>query len=164
MTVERSFCVIDTLHQKLIDKNLTVTTAESCTGGMIAEHLTRRGGSSAYFLGSIISYSNQVKTSLLDVETSTLEQYGAVSRETAVAMLDGLAMRIPSDIGIAVTGVAGPGGGGPHKPVGTVWVGIRFRDRFHYTRLQLTGDRNEIRQGTTDFVLNTVIKLIDGEL
>ncbi len=151
-------------HQILIDRGLTIATAESCTGGLIAETLTRLGGSSVYYMGSVISYSNHVKRKLLNVRESTLEHFGAVSRETAVEMLDGLATIIPSDCGIAVTGVAGPGGGSLQKPVGTIWVGLRLRDRYHYTRLNLSGDRKEIREATTEFALDTLFKMIEGDL
>jgi PncC family amidohydrolase len=111
-----------------------------------------------------VSYSNQVKHQLLQVRESTLTQFGAVSRETCVEMLDGLAHQIPSEIGIAVTGIAGPGGGSPQKPVGTIWVGIRLHQRYHYTRLSLVGSRQEIRQATADFALDTLFKMIEGEI
>src|SRR3712207_5216894 len=105
-------------------RQLTVATAESCTGGLIGHLLTEIAGSSAYFMGGVIAYSNAVKHSLLDVPEATLAAVGAVSEETARAMAQGVRARLHTDIGIATTGIAGPGGGTPQKPVGLVYIAV----------------------------------------
>ncbi|MFB6320688.1 CinA family nicotinamide mononucleotide deamidase-related protein [Saccharicrinis sp. FJH54] len=123
------------------DKNLTVATAESCTGGLIAHKITSVPGSSKYFKGSVVAYDNAVKIDLLDVPEELLEQYGAVSEEVVIAMALGVSRRLKTEIGIATSGIAGPDGGTPEKPVGTIWLGWCIKgDCFakklslHYTR------------------------------
>jgi len=109
-------------------KGVTMATAESCTGGLIGAALTAIEGSSASFHGGIIAYDNAIKTKLLGVPPSTLGKYGAVSEKTAQRMAAGAVERLGVDIGVAVTGVAGPGGGTDEKPVGTVWIGTAYKD------------------------------------
>lgn len=106
----------------LKDRGLTLATAESCTGGLIAHLVTQIAGSSEFFLGSVVSYSNEVKTRVLRVSPEVIGRHGAVSRETASGMLTGLLELTGANVGIAVTGIAGPGGGSAEKPVGTVWI------------------------------------------
>ncbi|MBM4299888.1 MAG: competence/damage-inducible protein A, partial [Deltaproteobacteria bacterium] len=118
----------------LLEKKQTLALAESCTGGLIAHRITRVAGSSAYFLGGAVTYSNQEKIRALGVAPATLEKFGAVSRETALAMSQGVRERTGATIALSVTGVAGPSGGSPEKPVGTVWVSIARAD-FHDARL-----------------------------
>jgi nicotinamide-nucleotide amidase len=117
-----------TLEEKvgnlLLSKNLTVSTAESCTGGKIASLITSVPGSSAWFKGSVVAYDNSIKTGLLGVDPEIINRYGAVSEETATAMAEGIRRLTGTDFAIAVTGVAGPAGGTPEKPVGTVWIAI----------------------------------------
>ncbi|NLE35046.1 MAG: competence/damage-inducible protein A [Bacteroidales bacterium] len=117
-----------TLEEKvgnlLLSKNLTVSTAESCTGGKIASLITSVPGSSAWFKGSVVAYDNSIKTGLLGVDPEIINRYGAVSEETATAMAEGIRRLTGTDFAIAVTGVAGPTGGTPEKPVGTVWIAI----------------------------------------
>lgn len=116
------------IMQKLcVDKNIRLATAESCTGGFIASQIVRVPGSSAYFTGSIVSYANEVKQNVLGVREETLRTQGAVSAECAEEMLDGLLRVTGADVGIAVTGIAGPDGGTPEKPVGTVYVSVGDR-------------------------------------
>jgi PncC family amidohydrolase len=105
-------------------RRLTLATAESCTGGLIAHRLTNVSGSSAYFLGGIVSYSNEAKAQLLGVGQGTLETQGAVSEATAIEMARGARRVFNADIAVSVTGIAGPGGGTPEKPVGLVWIGL----------------------------------------
>lgn len=112
------------LGNLLISRNLTIATAESCTGGMLAGAITSVAGSSAYFLGSTIAYQNAIKKELLGVSEDTLNQFGAVSKQTVREMATGIRTRMGADISIATSGIAGPGGGSPEKPVGTVWIAI----------------------------------------
>ena len=140
----------------LLEKKQTLALAESCTGGLIAHRITRVAGSSAYFLGGAVTYSNQEKIRALGVAPATLEKFGAVSRETALAMSQGVRERTGATIALSVTGVAGPSGGSPEKPVGTVWVSIARAD-FHDARLlklMVLTDRERIIQGTSQSALN----------
>lgn len=111
-------------------KNLSLSTAESCTGGGIAALITSIPGSSEYFNGGIVAYSNEVKMSLLHVSVETLEKHGAVSRETVVEMAKGAMKTLKTDCAIATSGIAGPGGGTPEKPVGTVWIAAAYKDEI----------------------------------
>ena len=117
------------VHEKLIEKKATLSLAESCTGGAVASRLAQLPGASKYLLGSIVAYSNLLKSSLLSVPDSLLLQAGAVSPEVVASMLEGLFARTGSDYGIAVTGIAGPDGGTPEKPVGTVWCAVGQRGK-----------------------------------
>jgi len=134
---------------------LKLAVAESCTGGMLGERLTTIPGSSDVFLGGVIAYHNDVKKELLGVRAEDLERYGAVSEELALQMAAGVRERTGADVGVSVTGIAGPGGGTPEKPVGLVWIAIHSSDakarRFH-----LVGDRTEIRQRAAQAALEMV--------
>lgn len=122
---------IETLIGHLLQKkNLTVSTAESCTGGSIAVRITSIPGSSEYFKGSVVAYSNDVKTNLLHVSTETLEKYGAVSEETVIEMARGAMNTLKTDCAVATSGVAGPGGGTKEKPVGTVWIAAAYKNEI----------------------------------
>jgi nicotinamide-nucleotide amidase len=127
----------EVVGQLLAKHHLTLVTAESCTGGYIGHRITSIPGSSGWFAGGIISYSNDVKQQHLGVQSATLEQHGAVSEATVTEMLQGLLSRFPVQVGIAISGVAGPGGGTPDKPVGTVWVAYGMADDVRTKKLQL---------------------------
>lgn len=127
--------------------------AESCTGGLIAEMVTSAAGSSAYFDRGLVVYSNVAKSELLGVRNETLDRFGAVSRETALEMAEGLFARTPANIVASVTGIAGPDGGTPEKPVGTVWIAWGTRDLLSAELLSLSGDRDEIRHSAALAVL-----------
>lgn len=111
----------------LKSRHLSLSTAESCTGGGVAARITSVPGSSEYFKGGIVAYSNEVKTSLLQVSAQTLEQCGAVSRETVIEMAKGAMKTLKTDCAIATSGIAGPGGGTAEKPVGTVWIAVAYK-------------------------------------
>lgn len=132
----------------LVEQGLTVGTAESCTGGGIAAALTDVPGCSAYFMGAVVSYANRWKEAFLGVPSTTLDQFGAVSEETVLAMLDGLLDHYEVDCGIAVSGVAGPGGGTADKPVGMVVVGTAVGSERLIRVFQFRGDRAEVRRRT----------------
>lgn len=135
------------LVAKLIAKGKTIATAESCTGGLIAKRITDVSGSSAVFLGGCVTYANSAKESLIGVKHETLAAHGAVSEQVAIEMARGVRQALGTDIAIATTGIAGPGGGTPQKPVGTVWVGISGEkgDRAVLLRLSSRRERSYIR-------------------
>ena len=137
-------------------KPLTISTAESCTGGMIASKLIEVPGISENFIESIVSYSNEAKIKRLKVKKETLEKYGAVSEEVAREMLEGL----KTDVAISTTGIAGPGGGSKEKPVGLVYIGIRVKDEVKIFRRELKGDRNKIRQRAMMHALYNLLKIL----
>ena len=137
-------------------KPLTISTAESCTGGMIASKLIEVPGISENFIESIVSYSNEAKIKRLKVKKETLEKYGAVSEEVAREMLEGL----KTDVAISTTGIAGPGGGTKEKPVGLVYIGIRVKDEVKIFRRELKGDRNKIRQRAMMHALYNLLKIL----
>ncbi len=136
----------------------TITTAESCTGGLVAERLTRVPGSSAYFLGGVVSYTNELKVQLLGVSEADLATHGAVSEPVARAMAQGVRSRYGSDYGIGVTGVAGPGGGSEAKPVGTVHMAVAGPgdDYVEHRVVRFPGGRDRVRQQTSQLVLDLV--------
>ena len=137
------------LATALTARRLTLATAESCTGGLIAAACTAIAGSSDWFDRGVVTYSNAAKTELLGVPVAMIERFGAVSAEVARAMADGVLARTPASLALAVTGIAGPAGGSPDKPVGTVWLAWAVRGKGSDTRLlQLGGDRAEIRLRT----------------
>ena len=138
------------------EKPLTISTAESCTGGMIASKLIEVPGISENFIESIVSYSNEAKIKRLKVKKETLEKYGAVSEEVAREMLAGL----KTDVAISTTGIAGPGGGTKEKPVGLVYIGIRVKDEVKIFRRELKGDRNKIRQRAMMHALYNLLKIL----
>jgi PncC family amidohydrolase len=138
----------------------TLATAESSTGGLVGARLTDVAGASDVYVGGVVAYSDDVKRSHLDVSNETLRQHGAVSAETAAAMAAGARRRLGADVSVAVTGIAGPGGGTPEKPVGLVFIAVESPDGDSSEKLQLTGDRGTIRSGTTSAALRLVHRLL----
>lgn len=132
----------------LINKKLAISVAESCTGGLLAGTLINYPGISDVLKESIITYSNEAKMKYLNVKEETLKRYGAVSYQTALEMAEGIAKQCNSDVGIGVTGIAGPGGGTDQKPVGLVYVGLYYKGTAEYKKLNLVGDRQRIRNRT----------------
>jgi len=137
-------------------KNVKIGFAESCTGGLISHKITSIPGSSAYFTGSFVVYSYEMKESLLGVKKETLDQYGAVSEETVIEMVDGGLRHSDADIIVAVSGIAGPGGGTPDKPVGTIWLAIGNKNKTETKKLQLLKDRTLNIEYTSNVALNLV--------
>ena len=131
------------VHKTLIEKGLTLATAESCTGGNIARLLTAQAGASAYFKGGVVAYSNEVKECALGVRHSTLETHGAVSEETVREMAEGVRQRLGADLAIATTGIAGPDGGTKEKPVGTVWIAVADKTHTEAKLLQFGANRRQ---------------------
>lgn len=150
--------ISEKLGQALIDQELTIATAESCTGGLLGHLLTSVSGSSAYYLGGVIAYSNAVKEAFLGVRHETLVAYGAVSEQTAKEMAAGTRERIGSDIGISTTGIAGPTGGTPEKPVGLVFIGISTAAKTVAYECHFKGSRVEIKEETARTLLNKILE------
>ncbi|MGH7774844.1 MAG: nicotinamide-nucleotide amidohydrolase family protein [Candidatus Binatia bacterium] len=138
----------------LLEKGWTLALAESCTGGYLSHRITRVAGSSTYFKSSAVTYSNESKIRFLGVKRATLEQYGAVSQETAVEMAAGIRRAAEADIGLSVTGIAGPSGGSPETPVGTVWVGLANNVQSDARLFRFQGDRERIILGASQAALN----------
>jgi nicotinamide-nucleotide amidase len=153
---DQEMSLAEVLGSVLIDRSMTLATAESCTGGLVGKLLTDVPGSSDYFLGGIICYSNSLKTSLLDVSRELLEQNGAVSEPVALQMAEAVRVKLGSDIGLSVTGIAGPGGGTEEKPVGTVYVGLASSKESKVRRLMLPGERDIVRLRTARIALDWV--------
>ncbi|MBN1265026.1 MAG: CinA family protein [Anaerolineales bacterium] len=146
----------------LMEKGWTLAVAESCTGGLLGAWLTSVPGCSKYFQGGVIAYSNQMRQDLLGVPESVLVETGAVSKETALAMARGL-KQFGVDVGIAITGVAGPDGGTEAKPVGTTWIGL-FTPISEYAVLHSgSGNRNEIRMQSVQAALELAVRVVVGE-
>jgi len=161
---QKEHSLSERVGKMLIDQQKTIATAESCTGGLIANTLTDISGSSAYVLGGVVSYSNSVKVNQLDVQESDLDQFGAVSKPVALQMAKGVAKLTGSNIGISTTGVAGPGGGTQEKPVGTVWIGFYSKEgkkEIHFAvKALFTKDRLVNKQRTTIVALEIVRRIL----
>jgi nicotinamide-nucleotide amidase len=146
----------------LRSRGLTVATAESCTGGLVGHRLTSIGGSSAYFERGVVVYSNEAKVELLGVPESVLRDHGAVSAETAEAMARGVCAIARTPCGISVTGIAGPGGGTPTKPVGTVYVGVAVSNRVTSRRFRFGGDRASVKWQSSSMALDMLRRALGG--
>lgn len=144
----------------LMENKLTISVAESCTGGLISKKLTDIPGISRVFMGGIVSYSNNLKESFLGVKAETLQKYGAVSSATAIEMANGIRERSGTDLGLAVTGIAGPDGGTPEKPVGLVYIALASKEGTHANEFRLWGDRNRIRNVASLHALDMVRRYI----
>ena len=137
------------LGEMLVNKKLTIATAESCTGGMVAATLINYPGISSVFMEGAVTYSNEAKINRLGVKVETLDKYGAVSSEVAAEMAQGIAKTAGTNIGISTTGIAGPDGGSDEKPVGLVYVGLYMNGEVKTKMLRLSGERQEIRKRAT---------------
>ncbi len=145
----RSQAAVYDLAEALLARGWRLATAESCTGGLIAACCTAVPGSSRWFERGVVSYSNAAKTELLGVPTDLIERVGAVSEAVACAMVTGLLAQGPAEVAVAVTGIAGPDGGTPQKPIGTVWLAWGGRDSGPQARLlNLPGERHDVRHAT----------------
>lgn len=152
------------LGRMLAERGLTITTAESCTGGLIADRLTDVSGSSAYFLGAVVTYSNDEKTRLLGVAPELIQEHGAVSEPVARAMATGARERSGADVAVAATGIAGPTGGTPEKPVGLVWLALATGGDVLCQRHHFHGPRGQIKWRTSRAALDMVRLRLLGEL
>lgn len=140
----------------LKEKKLSVSTAESCTGGRLAARMTSIAGASDYFKGGVVAYSNDVKMALLGVSSDTLAQFGAVSEETVIEMVRGVILRLRTDCAMATSGVAGPGGGTPDKPVGMVWIAVAYKNEIRTYKQEV----NLGRQMNVESACNNALLLL----
>ena len=152
------------LFDKCTEKNITVTTAESCTGGMVASSIVSINGSSGIFKSSIVTYSNSMKSMLLKIPPNIIQINGAVSEQTAYQMALNVLSIMEADLSIAVTGIAGPTGGSIDKPVGLIWIAIGTKVEIFKKKYLLNGNRLEIRQKTTFESLKFANKIITDYL
>ncbi|HWQ40812.1 MAG TPA: competence/damage-inducible protein A [Desulfosporosinus sp.] len=148
--------MIGIVGTRLKNKHLTLATAESCTGGLLGAALTQEPGSSEFYLGGVVSYSNSVKHKILGVSEESLQKFGAVSEEVAKEMAEGVRSKIGSDLAISTTGIAGPDGGSEQKPVGLVYIGLATPEAVHAKKFQFYGERESVRQLTVQAALNEV--------
>ena len=148
------------IQQILLERGQMMATAESLTGGLVASHIVDIAGSSAVFAGGIVAYQNEIKEALLGVPHSVLEEKGAVSAETVLNMTEGARKKFSCQWAIATSGIAGPGGGTPDKPVGTVWVAVKCGDRIESECYHLPGTRDRVIDRTTNNVLCRLIKML----
>jgi PncC family amidohydrolase len=144
----------------LTRRSLRLAVAESCTGGLIGHRITNVPGSSEYYLGSVTSYAYEAKVRLLGVRWDTLNTYGAVSRETVLEMARGVRTTLGAEIGMAVSGIAGPGGGTPEKPVGTTWIGLSTADHEQAWRFVFSGDRLENKELSAEMTLRLLVEYL----
>lgn len=151
------------IGKELKKSGLTVSAAESCTGGYISHMFTKVPGSSAYFMGSVVSYDNSVKINVLGVDAETIAQHGAVSEETVTQMAEGARKLMNTDFAIATSGIAGPDGGTPEKPVGTLWIACAMEGRTIARKIQMANQRDTNIQYGSVVALNLLRKMMNGD-
>ena len=150
--------------QLLREKGLNLATAESCTGGMLADRITNVPGSSEYFRGGVVAYAYEAKVALLKVSWDTLRAYGAVSQETVIEMARGARMALGADIAVSVSGIAGPGGDMPDKPVGTTWIGLSTTEGDWARKFVWDGDRSQNKALSAEAALQLIADYLKGSL
>ena len=152
---------IKLLHKKLIKKKLTISVAESCTGGLLAHNLTKLANSSKYFQMGLTTYSNQAKIKILKVNKKTIEKYGAVSKECCKSMVQNLKKISKSKINVSITGIAGPGGASKNKPIGLVYIGIKKGKTVLIDKNKFKSkNRNSIQKSSVQRVIKIILNLI----
>ena len=152
------------IGQLLHQRGLKIATAESCTGGLVADRITNVAGSSDYFVGGVVAYAYEAKVALLHVSWDTLRLHGAVSRETVIEMARGVRTALGADIGISVSGIAGPAGGLPDKPVGTTWVGLSANDGDWSRKYLWDGDRLSNKEASAEAALKFIQDYLKNKL
>jgi PncC family amidohydrolase len=149
------------IGQDLRKRGWTLALAESCTGGLLGHRITNVSGSSEYFLGGVVAYAYEAKERLLGVEHNTLYQHGAVSRETALEMARGARAAFGADVGLSVTGIAGPGGGLPEKPVGMTWVAVSMREGEWVEVHLFEGDRDANKEQSAEIAMTLLHRVLE---
>jgi nicotinamide-nucleotide amidase len=162
MVVDEDKTIQQVVADILVKNQQTLSTAESCTGGFIAQMITSMPGSSKFYQGGVVTYSNDLKEKLAGVSHDTLLRHGAVSRETVIEMAEGIRKQSDSDFAVATSGIMGPDGGTPEKPVGIVWVGLASRTESEAHQYQFRFDRQRNIELTATYGLNTLRKFILG--
>ena len=162
MTDDRLVALAERLSRTCLERGLTVATAESCTGGLIAHAITEVAGSSAYFRGGFVTYADDVKRDHLGVAPELLDAHGAVSAQVARAMAEGARGRLGADLAVAVTGIAGPGGGSAEKPVGLTYVGVADDAGVDVRRHLWPGDRTANKQASAVAALELMLERLGG--
>ncbi len=152
------------IGQALRRRGWTLSLAESCTGGLVSHRVTNVAGSSDYYRGGIVSYANQAKVGLLGVRPETLAAHGAVSRETALEMAAGARQALAADVGLSVTGIAGPGGGSPDKPVGLTWIAVNTPEGQTAERQVWSGDRESVKCQSAEAALVLLLRALEDGL
>jgi len=145
----------------LIPRGLRLAVAESCTGGLVSHRITNVPGASEYYLGSVTAYAYEAKVRLLGVHWDTLNTYGAVSRETVLEMAHGVRTALGAEIGLSVSGIAGPGGGTPDKPVGTTWIGLSAADYEQAWHSIWPGDRLQVKEQSAEMALRLLVEYLN---
>lgn len=148
----------------LRERGLKLALAESCTGGLVGDRITNISGSSEYFLGGIVAYAYEAKVAMLGVSWDTLNTKGAVSQETVLEMARGARTALGSDIAVSISGIAGPGGATPDKPVGTTWIGLVASDGEWAKLFQFSGDRVENKTSAAEAALQLLLDYLQGNL
>ncbi len=148
-------------YKLLLEKGYRISAAESCTGGLFAKYITDIPGSSSVLDVSIVTYANEAKMKFLGVSEENIKSYGVVSEAVAKEMASGVRKLMNANVGIGITGIAGPGGGSSEKPVGTVWTAININGEVNAEKLSLTGDREAVREATCDAVLERLLSLLE---
>ena len=150
--------------ERLRTHNLKLAVAESCTGGLVSHLITNVPGSSLYFTGGVVAYAFEAKVALLHVSWDTLRLHGAVSKETVIEMARGVRTALGTDIGLSVSGIAGPGGGLPEKPVGTTWIGLSARNGDWARKFTWEGDRTFNKEASAQAALQFVLDYLENKL
>lgn len=149
---------------KLLRRNgMRLAVAESCTGGLVGHRITNVSGSSTYYMGSVTAYAYEAKVRLLGVRWATLEKFGAVSKETVLEMARGVRRALAADIGIAISGIAGPGGGTPEKPIGLTWIGLSAAAVDEAWERILPGDRLAVKEQAAEAALRLLVEYLRGQ-
>ena len=147
----------------LKDKDLKISAAESCTGGLFTKMITDIAGSSAVLDASVVTYANSAKVKFLGVSEDNILKYGVVSETVACEMAKGVAELVGADVGVGITGIAGPDGGSREKPVGLVWTAVCYKGEIYPAKLMLSGDRNEVRTAACNKVFENIIEIVGKE-
>jgi PncC family amidohydrolase len=148
----------------LQERQLTIACAESCTGGLVAKRITDVPGSSAYFIAGLVTYSNKAKTKFLSVPDDIIAQHGAVSKPVAERMAKGVCDAAGVDTGLSITGIAGPAGGSPEKPVGTVFIALASAKKVWVRKFLFSGNRRAIRESSSEEALTMLLDYLEGRL
>ncbi|MDC7219315.1 MAG: CinA family protein [Spirochaetales bacterium] len=164
MKAKDLFSLSTAVVKSLLGAKMTLSVAESCTGGLIGKSITDISGSSSVFYGGFLLYSNEAKVSLAGVSPDTLEAHGAVSEETVKEMAGGTKEKCGTEFALAVSGIAGPGGGTAEKPVGTVWIGLASPEGTFARKFLFEGDRDRVREATVEEALTMLINKIENKL